>query len=184
MNSINPIIAERKSELAFSSIPIPLNELYLMFEAARWAPSSYNEQPWRFYFASRENPAGFEKMLGILAPGNQEWAMNASALIITTAKKNVTRNGNENFYAMHDTAMAEANLIFQAQSMGFATHVMGGFDQQAARKVLNISDDFSPVVAIAVGFSGDTATLSSSLLKRAESPRQRKPIVEIINEVK
>lgn len=183
MKSINSLIADRKSELAFLPADIPSNELMLLFEAARWAPSSYNEQPWQFYFAPRQNSAGFNKMLQLLSPGNQEWAKNASVLIISTAKKLVTRNGIENFYAMHDVALAEANLILQAQSMGLSSHIMGGFDREESKKRLQLSDEYFPLVVIAVGQPGDVNSLSPQLQKRAQNPRTRKPLESIAFEI-
>ncbi|HOP04992.1 MAG TPA: nitroreductase family protein [Tenuifilaceae bacterium] len=184
MSNINKTILNRKSEIAFEPKPITQEQISLLFEAARWAPSSYNEQPWRFYIASRANMAAFESMLSILAPGNQEWAKNASLLIISTAKKNVTRNETENFYALHDTALAEANLVFQAESMGFSTHIMGGFDKNFAKQALSIPDDFIPVAAIAVGYKGTIDNLSPSNRERATAERVRKRIDEILVEVK
>lgn len=183
MYDINTLISSRKSELAFNPIAIPGEPVKLLFEAARWAASSFNEQPWRFYFASRDNQQGFAKLLNILAPGNREWAQNASLLIISTAKRNITRNGNENFYALHDTALAEANLLLQAQSMGLATHVMGGFDHDAARTELNIPVDHIPVAAIAVGYPGDIESMSPAIQQRASRPRQRKQVEEFVVEV-
>ena len=184
MNAINQIIANRSSELAFDPKPFTNEQINLLFEASRWAPSSYNEQPWQFFYASRENVAAFENMLSILAPANQEWAKNASILILSTAKKHVTRNGSENFYAIHDTALAQANLIFQAESMGFSTHIMGGFNRELAKQSLPITEGYIPVAAIALGYKGDVNTLSSAYKSRANAPRVRKDINEIAVELK
>jgi nitroreductase len=176
---INNYILNRFSELAFEPKSIAKGDIELLFEAARWAPSSYNEQPWRFYFASRENKNSFEKMLSILAPGNSEWAKDSSLLIISTAQKHLTLNGNDNAYAMHDTGLATTNLLIQAESMGFATHVMGGFDRDKARNILNFPDSAIPVAAIAVGYHGNKSKLSDANIKRTNAPRNRKPVNEI-----
>ena len=184
MNAINKIIANRNSELAFDSKPLTSEQIHLLFEASRWAPSSYNEQPWQFFYASRENIAAFENMLSILVPGNQEWAKNASLLIISTAKTHVTRNGSENFYALHDTALAEANLVFQAESMGLSTHIMGGFDREFAKQALPMPEGYIPVAAIAVGYKGNFDDLSAANKNRANAPRIRKNIDEIAVEIK
>ena len=159
-------IANRKSVLAFDPKPIPYAEIELLLEAARWAPSSYNEQPWRFYYASRNNKDAFNKLLSCLAPGNSEWALDSSLLVISAAKKSLTLNGNDNAYAWHDTGLATTNLLIQAESMGLATHVMGGFDKEMASKILNLTNDFVPLTAIAVGYSGDISKLSESNQKR------------------
>lgn len=178
-HKINNTIVSRKSALAFEPKTLTSNEINLLFEAARWAPSSFNEQPWRFYYASRENMESFEKMVSILAPGNSEWAKNSSLIIISTAKMHLSLNGNENGYAKHDTGLATANLLIQAESMGLATHVMGGFDREKAKLVLNLDEDTAPIAAIAVGYHGDISTLSESNQKRASAERKRSSIEDI-----
>lgn len=172
-------ISERSSVLAFEPKPIPDADLQLLFEASRWAPSSYNEQPWKFYYASRSNPEAFAKLLSTLVPANAEWAANASVLIISAAKKISDVSGGENYYALHDTALAEANLILQAQSIGLASHIMGGFSHEQARSVAGIPDAYHVVAAIAIGYPGNTATLSPANQKRALSVRSRKAINEV-----
>jgi nitroreductase len=183
IDKIHNSIANRYSELAFEPKSISKSDVDLLFEAARWAPSSYNEQPWRFYFASRDNKESFEKMLSILVPGNSEWAKDASLLIISTAQKHLSLNGNDNAYAKHDTGLATSNLLIQAESMGFATHVMGGFDREKARNILDFPESTIPVAAIAVGYHGDKSKLSEANIKRANVPRKRKPVNEIAVEI-
>jgi nitroreductase len=177
-------IANRRSVLAFNSQIVSDDKINLLIEAARWAPSSYNEQPWRFYFASRSNPEAFKKILSCLVPANAEWAQNGSVLMISVTKKNLTLNGKENGYAMHDTGMATANLLIQAEAMGLATHVMGGFDKSAASELLNLSDEYMPLAAIAIGYQGDVNQLSDSNRKRDNAPRHRKQKEEIAIELK
>jgi nitroreductase len=172
-------ISNRKSELAFEPKILPQAEIDTLFEAARWAASSYNEQPWRFYYASRDNQQLFEKALGVLAEGNQEWAKNASLLIFSVAKTELTLNGNSNGYAMHDTGMATANLMIQAESLGLASHPMGGFDRDKVKEIAGLTDGYKPVAAIAVGYKGDYNNLSDNNKKRVLAPRKRKDLGEI-----
>jgi nitroreductase len=180
---INPII-ERKSTLAFVPKSIPKQDIDMLFEASRWAPSSYNEQPWRFYYVSREQGDAFNRMVNSLAPGNSEWAKNSSLLVFTTAKQTLTLNGNKNGYAKHDVGLATANLLAQATAMGLATHPMGGFDREKVVELLNLSDDFAPVSVIAVGYMGDFEKLSESNQKRELAERKRKELDEIRFEIK
>lgn len=179
MSRVLNYISNRRSALAFEPKPISDSEIELLIDAARWAPSSFNEQPWRFFYASRSNEESFNKLLSTLAPGNSEWAIDSSLLIITTAKKTLTLNGRDNGYALHDVGLATANLLIQAESMGLVTHVMGGFDKDVASTVIGISDDYIPVSTIAVGYSGDISKLSESNQKRAKAERRRKGIDEI-----
>ena len=182
-NKIIEPIVNRKSVLAFDTKSVSLEQLNSLFEAARWAPSSYNEQPWKFFYASKDDNESFTKIINCLAPPNKEWAKNASVLIISTAKKELTLNGKLNSYAMHDVGLATANLLLQAQAMGLASHPMGGFSKDKARDVLNLSNDYDPVAAIAIGYHGDYELLSEDNKKREGMPRQRKPIDEVAMKV-
>jgi nitroreductase len=177
-NVISPIL-NRKSELAFDPKPIDTSSIELLFESARWAPSSYNEQPWRFYYVSRNDEDTFNKALEILAEGNSEWAKNSSLLVFSTAKTHLTLNGKDNGYALHDTGMATANILIQAEGMGLASHPMGGFSKEKAANLLNLPSDFIPVAVIAIGYSGDQENLSEANKKRLKQPRSRKAIEEI-----
>jgi nitroreductase len=183
MNSLNNIIVDRRSELAFSPVAIESNQINTLFEAARWAPSSYNDQPWKFYFASRSNTGKFNSILSLLMPGNVEWAQHSSLIIISTARTVLSLNGKENIYAMHDTGMATANLLIQAQSMGLVSHVMGGFDREGAKKLLGLTYGWIVVAAIAIGYPGDKNLLSETNFKRANAPRMRKLLEEISKEI-
>jgi nitroreductase len=177
-------IVNRRSALAFSSQMVSEENIRLIFEAARWAPSAYNEQPWRFFYASRSNFDSFKKLIACLVPANAEWAASSSLIIISTAKKHLTLNGEENGYALHDTGLATANLLIQAEAMGMVTHVMGGFNKEMAARALNLPNEYFPVAAIAVGFSGDVNQLNTFNKKRAMAPRQRKEGEEIAIELK
>jgi nitroreductase len=176
-------IANRTSAFAFDPKPIPAEVISLLFDAARWAPSSYNEQPWRFYYASRSNTEAFEALIKTLVAPNAQWAKNASLIIISAAKKLSDVSGKENYYALHDTALAEANLIIQAQELGLITHVMGGFSHGKARTSASIPDDYHIAAAIAVGYPTSTETLSPELKQRANAPRVRNEIKDFAFEV-
>ncbi|NHB67101.1 nitroreductase family protein [Perlabentimonas gracilis] len=178
-NQVLKHIVNRKSELAFEPKLLSQEQINSLFEAARWAASSYNEQPWQFYYVSRDNWEQYSKALNTLAEGNKEWAINASMLIFSVANTVLAKTGKPNGYALHDTGMATANLMIQADALGLASHPMGGFDRDLVKAMLGIADDLKPVAAIAIGFSGNTDSLSESNRKRALAPRQRKGINEI-----
>jgi nitroreductase len=184
MNSLDNPIFQRRSAMAFEPKNISQQAVDNLFEAARFAPSAYNDQPWKFYYALRSNPDGFEKLLSLLVPANREWAQNASVIIISTARTTLSLNGKESFHAMHDTGLATANLLIMAQQQGFVTHVMGGFDRNKAAEIFNLENNEIVVAAIAVGFAGDESLLSEANRKRATNPRQRKPLLEVAIEVK
>ena len=122
-----------------------------MFEAARRAPSAFNEQPWRFILAARNNSEEFKSILETLAEKNREWAINASLLVIVLAKKNLSRNQKFNKHYMYDTASAVANLTFQANSLNLYVHQMGGFSSEIIIEKYSVSDEFEPVVVLAIG---------------------------------
>ncbi len=176
-------IANRISELAFDPKEIKDQIVDTLLEAARWAPSAFNEQPWRFFYAARNNPESFNSILKLLAPGNKEWAQNASLIIITVAKTVLTHNGKMNTYAEHDTGMATANLMIQAEAMGLTSHPMGGFDKVEAAKLLKLDEEYKPIAAIAIGYKGVRTLLSESNQTRINKPRARKTLNEISKRV-
>lgn len=173
-------IARRWSPVAFSGLPISSAEIGSLFEAARWAPSCYNEQPWRFLFATGDTPHEFERMLACLAPGNQVWARSAPLLILTFARLAFERNGRSNRHARHDVGLAAANLVLQATSMGLFAHQMAGFDGERIRGTYSVPDGVEPVTAIAVGYPGSIDDLPAELRTRESAPRSRKPLDSIL----
>lgn len=179
-NLILPLIAERRSELSFQPVILPDEILMNLFEASRWSPSAFNEQPWNYFLGNRKNPESFSKVLSLLAPPNQEWAKNASALVISSANGNNSKNGSKNYYALHDLGMATFSLVGQAQAMGLVTHLMGGFDHQKARELLNIPDEQIIGAAIAIGYKGENTNLPPVLYERMTSPRVRKGITDFV----
>ncbi len=180
--NINELIAKRYSPLAFDKRSVEKEKINKLFEAARWAPSSRNEQPWRFIFAERENKDSFNRMLETLAEGNKIWARDVPLLILSIALLNSSFHNRPNPYAFHDTGMAVGNLLIQATEMGIYAHQMGGYDKEMARKNLNIPEEYAPVAMIAVGYRGNTDNLSEELQKREQSKRERMPLDKIVFE--
>ncbi|NJM69924.1 MAG: nitroreductase family protein [Scytonema sp. RU_4_4] len=173
---IHDLLKQRWSPLAFSSQPLEKKTLCSLLEAARWAASSFNEQPWHFIVATQDNPEEFNRLLSCLAQGNQVWAKNAPVLMISVAKLYFERNGNENRHAFHDVGAAASLLAIQATSLGLFIHQMAGFDVSKARELYNIPEGYEPVAAIAIGYPGDSEALPEQYRQREFSPRQRKPI--------
>ncbi|WP_395666635.1 nitroreductase family protein [Methylocella sp.] len=174
---VDRLFVERWSPRAFSDAEIPQQDLDVMFEAARWAPSSYNSQPWRFFYA-RRGTEGFARLLGLLSPNNQQWAQRAGALLVLASQKSFTPpdkpGRTESRSHSFDAGAAWAQFALQAHLLGYATHAMGGFDVERARVDLAMPEDFRPEIAIAVGRRGDPATLPDALRAR-EAPNARKP---------
>lgn len=173
---INELIKDRWSPLAFSDQPVTKDTLESLLEAARWSSSSYNEQPWRYIIATKDNPDAFNRLLSCLAEGNQEWAKNAPVLMLSVAKLNFTYNGAENRHAFHDVGAASTTLAIQATALGLFLHQMAGFDVEKARTEFKIPEGYEPVAAIALGYPGDPATLSEKSQQREAAPRSRKPV--------
>jgi nitroreductase len=151
-----------------------------MFEAARWAPSSYNEQPWRFLLATKFDPDAYQKILDLLVEFNQRWASTAPVLVITAAKKTFTRQGTPNRHALHDAGAALAQLMLQATALGLHAHGMAGFDHERARQVLGIPDDYEVGAALAIGYLDAPERLPEQYRAGETSPRQRKPLDQIV----
>ena len=174
------IIQERWSPYAFSPAPLEDFKLKAMFEAAGYAPSCNNEQPWMFVYATQQERPIFEVYLGFLAESNRVWAKNAYALVISLARNRFSYNGKPNRYAFHDTGMAVSNLLLQALALDVYVHQMGGFSIEKVKTHFNLTDDIEPVAMMAVGYLGDGESLSPELLKRDETRRQRKSINEFV----
>ena len=173
---INDLLRQRWSPLAFSDQMVEPEKLCSVLEAARWAASSYNEQPWSFIVATKDNQGEFERLLSCLAEGNQEWALNAPVLMISVAKLHFERNGKENRHAFHDVGAAAAQLAIQATANGLFIHQMAGFDVLKTREIYSIPEGYEPVAAIALGYQGDPQALSEKLQQRELTPRSRNPL--------
>jgi nitroreductase len=166
-------IKNRRSVRAYEDKPIEPAKIHSLFEAARWAPSSANEQPWMYIYATKDQPELYGQLFSCLNEGNQLWAKNAPLLILSFTRKNFTRNGQPNGYALYDLGAANSFLALEAVELGLQLRQMGGYSQSKAREVLNISDDFSMGAMIAVGYPGKTETLHESFHERERAPRER-----------
>ena len=160
------IIQERWSPYSFSSAPVEEFKLKAMFEAAGYAPSCNNEQPWIFVYSTQEENKVFDDYLGFLADSNRVWAKNAYALIISMARTRFSKSGKPNRYAFHDTGMAVSNLLLQALAMDVYVHQMGGFSVEKVKEYFNLGDDIEPVAMMAVGYLGDGYSLPPELVKK------------------
>lgn len=175
------IIRNRFSPRIFSQETLTDDELFTLFEAARWAPSSNNLQPWRFIYARKDSPM-WNKMFDLLAPFNKKWVGNATVLVLTAIKTKA--NGKEQYHALHDLGLSVATLSLQAQSMGIAVHQMGGFDHERAAQVYKIPDIYHFATAIAIGkYGGEITDLEDEeLIDEEQGERSRKDLSEILNE--
>lgn len=170
---ISDLIKNRKSTRSFSEQPIEQPIIRSLFEATRWAPSSTNEQPWVYIYATREQEELWNKLFSCLTEGNRIWAKDAPLLILSLARKNFTKYGGPNAYAMYDLGGANSFLSLQAVELGLQVRQMAGFFQEKAITELNIPDTFSIGVFIAVGYPGDPQGLPENLKVRELAPRER-----------
>lgn len=177
---VEPLIINRWSPRAMSGEPITDGELMSLFEAARWAPSTYNEQEWRFLYARRDTPH-WGSFFGLLVEANQVWCQNAAVLIVIASHSVFTRNGQPNPVHTFDAGAAFQNLALQGTSMGLVVHGMAGFDYAKAQALLRIPADYHVEAMVAVGRPGDPARLPAAL-REHEIPSNRKPIREIAAE--
>jgi nitroreductase len=173
---IDELLAGRWSPRAYDDRPVEPEKLRSLFEAARWAPSSNNEQPWRFIVATKDQPVEYDRLLSCLLEGNRKWAYRAPVLILSVASMTFEDDAKPNRHAFHDTGMAVENLVLQATALGLEAHQMAGFNVEKARTDLNIPQGFEPVAMIAVGYPGDPNVLPDYLQQRELAPRQRNPI--------
>ena len=180
MYPIERVIASRWSPRAFEERPVEPEKLKRMFEAARWAPSSNNEQPWRFLAATRDNQSDYDTLFGCLSQGNAKWVFRAPVLMLSVASLFFEDDGKPNRHALHDTGMAVENLVLQATSLGLQAHQMAGYDVEKARRECRIPSGFEPVAMIANGYPGDPSILPDYLREREVKPRERQPIGDFV----
>jgi nitroreductase len=173
------LIANRWSPRAWADRPVEPEKIRSVLEAARWAPSSFNEQPWNLLIATKDQPEEFSKLAECLSAGNA-WARKAPVLMLSVAFLNFSNSGKPNRHAWHDVGLAVENLVLQALSLDLYTHQMAGFDADKARQTFHIPDTHAPVAMIALGYAGDPDSLPEELRKRELSPRQRKPLREFV----
>jgi nitroreductase len=176
---IHELLKKRWSPRAFDEWPVEADKLLSLFEAARWAPSSNNGQPWRFLVATKEHKAEYDRLFNCLVEGNQKWAYRAPVLLLSVAKLEF-EDGSPNRHALHDTGMAAANLVVQATALGLVAHQMAGFRIDQVRADCKIPEGYEPAAMIAVGYPGDPALLPDHLRARETQPRVRKPLTEFV----
>ena len=179
-HSIEPIILSRWSPRAMSGEELPDKELFSLFEAARWAPSCYNNQPWRFLYAKRNTDA-WKTFFSLLVEFNQSWCVQAAVLVVIASKKIFDHNGKPSRTHSFDAGAAWENLALEANARGLVAHGMEGFDYDKAKIELKIPDDYTIEAMIAIGKRASKETLPAELQER-EKPSARKPLKEIIIE--
>ncbi len=177
---IHQLLADRWSPRAFADRPVEKEKLLALLEAARWAPSCYNEQPWSFMVATKDTPRDYDPLLNCLVDANKLWARSAPVLMMSLAKLHFDYNDKANRYAFHDVGLAVATMIVQASVLGIYVHQMAGFDRERARVDLGIPDSHKPVAAIALGYLGDGDKLPQELREREQAPRERKRLSDFV----
>lgn len=167
------VIQNRRSKRAYSDRPVEVEKIQSLFEAARWAPSSMNEQPWTYIYATKDQPDLWNRIFESLNESNQVWVKNANVLVASLTRKNFTRNNQNNNSAKYDLGGANAFLGLQAAELGLNVHQMGGFSAQTLRQNLNIPDAYELGVIMAIGYPGNPDLLSENLKQRELAPRIR-----------
>jgi nitroreductase len=177
---LHSLVRERWSPRAYSDKLVAPEVLRSLFEAARWAPSSSNLQPWAYVVATKDDPENFAKMLGTLVEFNSGWAKQAPVLVLSVAQVKMPKDGSPNRWALHDVGSASAQLTFEANNRGLWVHQMAGFDPEKARQVFLIPQDWEPVAAMTIGYPGDPHSLPERLRDRELAPRTRKALSEFV----
>lgn len=175
----NKIFSERRSIVCFDTSVVPNEILTALFDAARWAPSANNQQPWRFFLGIKGSQT-YNTIFESLNQGNKIWTINAPVLIATVAETYNLKRETENKYAWHDSALALSNLIMQATMLGLFVHPMAGFSSTYLAKFFNIPKEFEAVTTAAIGYSGDCKDLPAELAARNGAERKRKSLQEIV----
>ena len=178
--AINPILAQRWSGRAFDPLkPVTRAQIVALLEAARWAASCYNDQPWRFLVWDRNrNAANWQKAFDCLGEWNQKWVINAPVLMLSCAGSIFEKNGKPNRWGQHDTGAAAQNLYLQATELGLVAHPMGGFDAEQARANFNIPTPYTCMAMIAIGYPAAPENLEAEYQDLEIAPRERKPLAE------
>ena len=177
---IQALLTRRWSPYGFADRDIAIDDLRALFEAARWAPSSYNEQPWRFIIARRSDRQAFQRLLNCLWDANQAWARHAPVLALGIVKRELTQTGAANAAAEHDLGLAVANLSLEATARGLSVHQMIGIDPDRVRNSFAVPEDYKPLTALALGYAGEPPELALEVLQRDRSALSRKPLAEIV----
>ena len=177
---IHDLMVQRWSPRAFTPRPLPRKDILTLLDAARWAASSFNQQPWHLLVATMEDEERFAQLLDCLVPGNQVWARNASLLIVTVTKRTFDHNGKPNVCAEHDIGLFAGQLVLQATALGLATHQMAGIEADKIRERYGVPEGYDPVTGIAVGYPGDPDSLPDDLREMELEARVRRPFDEFV----
>jgi nitroreductase len=177
---VHALLSSRWSPYAFADRDVSDEDLRSLFEAARWAPSSYNEQPWSYLVATRADAEEFERLLSCLVEANQAWARHAPVLALGVTRHAFTRNDKPNAAAEHDLGLAAGGLLVEATARGLVVHQMIGILPDRARELYAIPDHSHALTGIAIGYEGETSSLPEGLRERDLAPRARKPLSEFV----
>lgn len=177
---IHELIAQRWSPYGYADRSVSKDDLRSLFEAARWAASSYNEQPWSYIVATRDEPKEFARLLACLVEGNQGWAQSAPVLALGCTNLFFKLNGKPNTAAVHDLGLAAGNLSFEATARGLVVHQMIGILPDKARQEFHIPEGTQPLTALAIGYAADPGALPDKLKERDLAPRTRKRLGEFV----
>ena len=177
---IEDLLKRRWSPRAFSERAVEPDKLRSLFEAARWAPSSFNEQPWSFILTTKEHAEEYARLLSCLMEKNQQWAQLAPVLGVSVAKLNFDRGGKPNRHAFHDVGLAMGSLLVQATALGLVVHQMAGFSTEKVREAFGVPAGFEPVAAMAIGYPAPPEVLPEQFREQELGPRTRKPISDFV----
>ena len=180
MTHVHQVIRERYSTVIFSSKQVEEEKLISLFEAARWAPSAFNEQPWRFILGINGQDENYQKIYDCLMTANQRWAKYAPVLVISLSRVISDVTNKPNRFAQYDTGMAVGNLLTQATAMGLMVHQMGGFSVTNVKKYFEIGDEYEVMAVMAIGYKGDVNLFPEYLQDIEKKKRVRKSIDEIL----
>lgn len=180
----HPVLDEirlRWSPVCFDGQPVAADTLRSLLEAARWAASCFNDQPWHFVAASRDDPPAFEALLACLVDANREWAQHAGALVLVVARQQFRHNGKANAWSWFDCGQATAHLMLESVHQGLRAHAMAGFDAAAARSAFDLPDEMDPSCFVAIGQVGQHPDHSESLRERDAAENQRLPLTDLVS---
>jgi nitroreductase len=177
---VHPLVRDRWSPYVFADRAVPLGDLQALFEAARWAPSSYNEQPWSYVVAIRDDADAFARLLTCLVEANQRWARQAPVLALGIVTTRFRRNARANPAAEHDLGLAAGNLLLEATARGLAVHQMIGIHPERARELYAIPPEAKALTALAIGYAGDPASGPDDLAERDRTPRTRNALAAFV----
>jgi len=177
---IQPVLADRWSPYAWDARPVAESDLRSVFEAARWAPSCFNEQPWSYIVATKADPDAFARLLSCLVDANQAWAKAVPVLALGVVSLKFAKNGKDNRTAAHDLGLASGNLLVEATARGLYVHQMAGILADRARDLYAIPEGYEAWTGIAIGYLGDPQTIADPYKTRDLTPRTRKPLAEFV----